>query len=201
MDSTFTYNTAHFTDDARTVIEVYWEKDGVIRTENVLAKKGDVRYEELMTHVNIDQLHDNTYKNIRANDEMYQEDVIRIAKERGLIYDVNTINSNIYKALVEALLAPFDPAKDKEKLFMTKLQIFEVDAIKKSKNKELKKELRKSKTVLDAMELAIQIAKGEPEVEEVVPEPVVETETTNLETLDTHTADYTEQPSPTVDSA
>ena len=107
----------------------------------------------------------------------------------------------MYKALVEALLAPFDPEKDKEKLFMTKLQIFEVDAIKKSKNKELKKELRKSKTILDAFALAIQIAKDEPEVEEVVPEPVVETETTNLETLDTHTADYTEQPSPTVDSA
>ena len=67
--------------------------------------------------------------------------------------------------------------------------------------KELKKELRKSKTILDAFALAIQIAKGEPEVEEVVPEPVVETETTNLETLDTHTADYTEQPNPTVDSA
>ena len=201
MDSTHTYNTAHFTDDARTVIEVYWEKDGVIRTENVIAKKGDVRYEELMTHVNVDQLHENTYKNIRANDEMYQNDVISIAKERGLIYDVNTVNSNIYKALVEALLCPFDPVEDKEKLFMTKLQIFEVDEIKNAKNKKLKSELRKSKTVLDAFAAAIQIAKGEREVVEVVPEPVIETETTNLETLDTHTADYTEQPSPTVDSA
>ena len=130
MDSTHTFNTAHFTDNERTVIEVYWEKDGVIRTENIPAKAGDTRYKNLMTHLNIDQLHENTYKYIRVQDEAYQNDVIVAAKERGLIYDVNSINSNIYKALVETLLAPFDPVEDKEKLFMTKLQIFEVEAIK-----------------------------------------------------------------------
>ena len=141
MDSTHTFNTAHFTDNERTVIEVYWEKDGVIRTENIPAKAGDTRYKNLMTHLNIDQLHENTYKFIRIQDEAYQNDVIRTAKERGLIYDVNSINSNIYKALVEVLLAPFDPIEDKEKLFMTKLQIFEVEAIKTSNKKELKSKL------------------------------------------------------------
>ena len=203
MDSTHTFNTAHFTDNERTVIEVYWEKDGVIRTENIPAKAGDTRYKNLMTHLNIDQLHENTYKFIRIQDEAYQNDVIRTAKERGLIYDVNSINSNIYKALVEVLLAPFDPIEDKEKLFMTKLQIFEVETIKSSTRKDLKSKLRKAKTVLDAFELAIQISKAVPAPVLAVKKkaPVVDTESTNLEMLSTDSAGYTEQPSPTVDSA
>jgi len=192
MDSTHTFNTAHFTDNERTVIEVYWEKDGVIRTENIPAKAGDTRYKNLMTHLNIDQLHENTYKFIRIQDEAYQNDVIRTAKERGLIYDVNSINSNIYKALVEVLLAPFDPIEDKEKLFMTKLQIFEVEAIKTSNKKELKSKLRKSKTILDAFELAIQISKAVPAPVLAVKKkaPVVDIESTNLEMLSTDNADY-----------
>ena len=193
MDSTHTFNTAHFTDNERTVIEVYWEKDGVIRTENIPAKGDDTRYKNLMTHVNIDQLHENTYKFIRIQDEAYQNDVIKTAKERGLIYDVNSINSNIYKALVEILLvAEFDPIEDKEKLFMTKLQIFEVEAIKASSNKDLKSKLRKAKNILDAFELAIQILKDKPASAVVVKKkvPVVDTESTNLEMLSTDNADY-----------
>jgi hypothetical protein len=192
MDSTHTFNTAHFTDNERTVIEVYWEKDGVIRTENIPAKAGDTRYKNLMTHLNIDQLHENTYKFIRIQDEAYQNDVIRTAKERGLIYDVNSINSNIYKALVEVLLAPFDPIEDKEKLFMTKLQIFEVETIKSSTRKDLKSKLRKAKTVLDAFELAIQISKAVPAPVLAVKKkaPVVDIESTNLEMLSTDNADY-----------
>jgi|TARA_B110000240_G_C13312192_1_gene373310 hypothetical protein len=192
MDSTHTFNTAHFTDNERTVIEVYWEKDGVIRTENIPAKAGDTRYKNLMTHLNIDQLHENTYKYIRVQDEAYQNDVIVAAKERGLIYDVNSINSNIYKALVETLLAPFDPVEDKEKLFMTKLQIFEVETIKSSTRKDLKSKLRKAKTVLDAFELAIQISKAVPAPVLAVKKkaPVVDIESTNLEMLSTDNADY-----------
>tara|TARA_B110000977_G_C11060607_1_gene485813 strand:- start:1522 stop:2136 length:615 start_codon:yes stop_codon:yes gene_type:complete len=192
MDSTHTFNTAHFTDNERTVIEVYWEKDGVIRTENIPAKAGDTRYKNLMTHLNIDQLHENTYKYIRVQDEAYQNDVIVAAKERGLIYDVNSINSNIYKALVETLLAPFDPVEDKEKLFMTKLQIFEVETIKSSTRKDLKSKLRKAKTVLDAFEIAIQISKAVPAPVLAVKKKaqVVDIESTNLEMLSTDNADY-----------
>ena len=86
--------TAHFCNNERTTVESYWvTPDGLeTRVEYIEAKEGDPNWENLLTHIDIDALHEATYKQIRAQNEAFKEDVIKIAKERGLIHDLTNLN-------------------------------------------------------------------------------------------------------------
>lgn len=154
--------TAHFVNNERTVVEAFWvTPDGKeTRKEYIEASEEDDTWKNLLKHLTIDQLHENTYKHIREQNQLFEDQVIAIAKERGMIYDVDAINTDIYKAIGSAIFAPFDPEQDKEKLFMYKLQLFEVESIKNSKDKELKSKLRKAKNLLESTRIAIQIVEN-----------------------------------------
>ena len=149
--------TAHFLNNERTTIEVYWATKNDTRVTYVEAKDGDPQYEELLSHIDIDTLHENTYKHIREQNSLFENQVIQIAKERGMIYDIDSINTEIYKAIAAAVFAPFDPVKDKEKLFMFKLQLFEVDEIRECTDKNAKRKIRQAKTILKACQAATDI--------------------------------------------
>ena len=154
--------TAHFTNNERTIVESLWvdPKTNEIREYTLEAVEGNEDWEALLKHVDIDTLHENTYKHIREQNQQFEDQVIRIAKERNMLYDVDAINTDIYKAIGTALFNPFDPEVDKEKLFMYKLELFEIESIKNCKDKELKKELRKAKNLLDATKIAIQMVEN-----------------------------------------
>ncbi len=152
--------TAHFLNNERTTIEVYWATKNDTRVTYVEAKDGDPQYEELLSHIDIDTLHENTYKHIREQNSLFENQVIQIAKERGMIYDIDSINTDVYKAIAAAMFAPFNPEEDKEKLFMFKLQLFEVEQIRDSKDKEAKKKIRQAKTMLTACQAAINVYQG-----------------------------------------
>ncbi len=154
--------TAHFSNNERTIVESYWTTpDGKeTRVEYIEAKEGDTNWENLLTHIDIDSLHEATYKNIRDLDNSYKDQVIQIAKERGMVYDIDSINTDIYKAITAAIFKPFDPEEDKEKLFMFKLQLFELEQIKNNKNKTQKAKLRKSKNIIEALKAAIDIVES-----------------------------------------
>ena len=154
--------TAHFSNNERTIVESYWTTpDGKEkRVEYIEAKEGDPNWENLLTHIDIDSLHEATYKNIRDLDNSYKDQVIQIAKERGMVYDIDSINTDIYKAITAAIFKPFDPEEDKEKLFMFKLQLFELEQIKNNKNKTQKAKLRKSKNIIEALKAAIDIVES-----------------------------------------
>ena len=152
--------TAHFSNNDRTIVESYWvTPDGKeTRVEYIEAKEGDSNWESLLTHMDIDTLHESTYKQIRQQNEAFEDDVIKIGKERGLIYDLTDNNAGVYKMIAHALFQDFNEEEDKERLFMFKLELFELDLVKKSKNRNLKSELRKSKTLLEAVKSAVEIA-------------------------------------------
>lgn len=153
---------AHFSDNERTIVESYWSTpDGKeTRVEYIEAKDGDPNWENLLTHIDIDTLHEATYKNIRDLDNSYKDQVMEIAKERGMVYDIDSINTDIYKAITAAIFKPFNPEEDKEKLFMFKLQLFELEQIKNNKNKTQKAKLRKSKDIIEALKAAIDIVES-----------------------------------------
>ena len=150
---------AYFIDEERTLVECLWVEDSTntVREETIEAREGDVVWENLLKHIDIDTLHEMTFKRIRDLDEAYKDQVVAIAKERGMVYDIDSINTDIYKAIVKSLFTPFDANEDKEKLFMFKLQLFEEDHVKNSTNKALKTKLRKSKNMLEATKAAIEI--------------------------------------------
>lgn len=157
-------STAHFTNNERTEIEVMLfsedstEDDAVLIPYNIEAKDGDADYEWLISKINIDQIHENTFNKFRKENEQYKENIVAVGKEMGLIFDNNGVNSNLYEALVDTLFEPFVEEDMKEKLFVMKLKLFEVEAIKSSKNRELKAKLRKSKDFLSAIKYATMIA-------------------------------------------
>lgn len=151
--------TAHFSNNERTIVEAYWvTPDGKeTRVEYIEAKADDVNWEALLKHIDIDSLHEATYKHIRQQNEAFEDDVIKIAKERGMIYDVDELSSDVYKICTHLLFQEFDEVADKEKLFLYKLQLFEVEAVKECKDAEKKKELRQAKTLIEATKVVISI--------------------------------------------
>ena len=157
-------HTAHFVNNERTEIEVLFlsEKSTndnlVLIPYNIEAKDGDADYEWLISKIDIDQVHENTFNKFRKENEQYKENIVAVGKEMGLIFDNNGVNSNLYEALVDTLFEPFIEKDMKEKLFVMKLKLFEVEAIKSSKNRELKAKLRKSKDFLSAIKYATMIA-------------------------------------------
>jgi len=150
---------AYFINEERTVVESLWEEEstGHVREQVIVAEEDNASWKYLLKYTDIDTLHEMTYKRIKTLDEAYEDQVIEIAKKRGMVYDIDSVNSVVYEAIVKAIFKPFDPTEDKEKLFMFKLQLFEQESIKNSKNKTLKSKLRKSKTVIEAIKAAIEI--------------------------------------------
>ena len=153
---------AYFIDEERTVVESLWEDESTnaIREHTVIAEDGNAAWKNLLEHIDIDTLHEMTFKRIRDLDNEYKDQVIAIAKERGMVYDIDSINTDIYKAIASTLFKPFDPEEDKEKLFMYKLQLFEEDHIKNITSKSQKTKLRKAKNLLEATEIAIELYKN-----------------------------------------
>ena len=157
-------HTAHFINNERTEIEVLFlseestEDHVVLIPYSIEAKEGDADYEWLISKIEIDQIHENTFNKFRKENEEFRENIIATGKEMGLIFDNNGVNSNLYEALVDTLFEPFIEEDMKEKLFVMKLKLFEVEAIKSSKNRELKAKLRKSKDFLSAIKYATMIA-------------------------------------------
>ena len=158
--------TAHFTNNERTMVESYWvTPDGKeIRVEHVEAKEDDIGWRKLLTHINIDALHENTYKHIREQNEALEKAVAIYGKQNR----ISSGSGEIHEELISLLFRSFDKERDKEMLLMTKLKLFEVDEIKKSNNRALKAELRKALTLVDAVKIGLQIA--EESVEESVEE-------------------------------
>ena len=151
---------AYFIDEERTLVECLWmeELTNIVREETIEAKDGDAVWENLLKHIDIDTLHEMTYKRIRDLDEAYKDQVIAIAKERGLIWEIDDIRSNANRLVIPSIFGDFDKENDKEKLFLYKLKLFEVEAIKNSKDAQMKKKLRQAKTIIEAIQVGCNIA-------------------------------------------
>ena len=154
--------TAHFSNNERTIVESYWvTPDGKeTRVEYIEANPDDTAWKKLLTHIDIDSLHENTYRHIREQSAIFEESVIAIAKERNLILDIGSVKSDIYKVICSTLFKPFNSETDKEKLFMYKLQLFETEQIKNSTDRQSKTELRKANSILQATKIAIKIVEN-----------------------------------------
>ena len=148
---------AHFSNNERTTVESFWTDGKVERVEYIEAKEGDPNWENLLTHIDIDTLHEATYQHIKEQNAVFEDSVVKLAKERGLLYGIDELSTDTYKVLSHILFKEFDEEQDKEKLFLYKLQLFEVPAIKKSKSSAKKKKLRQAKNMLEATKIAISI--------------------------------------------
>lgn len=154
------YVNAFFTDDERKTVRSYWSNgDDTQLTEHIIeAKEDDITWQELLKHVTVDEIHDNTWNYIKDSEDAFKESVIAIAQERGYLVNMDDGGtSDFHKIIVDMIFEPHDETIHKEKLFFFKMQLFERDFLKSCTDKELKKNLRKAPSMLEAVKVAIEI--------------------------------------------
>ena len=159
-------STAHFTNNERTEIEVMLfsedstEDDVVLIPFSIEAKDGDADYDWLLSKIDIDQIHENTFNKFRRENEEFREMIIATGKEMELIV-ADSLEGNMHGALFDALFEEYDEEEMKESLFLIKLKVFEMDIIKTSKDRETKAKLRKAKTFIDVVKYTAMLISPE----------------------------------------
>lgn len=151
--------TAYFVDANRQNIEmvVRSEDKKSVFTEITPFDENSEQYKALTKFIPLDELHELTYKKNVDERKQYEENMLRIAKDEGLILENNKIDTKFFNLLVKVIFE--EKSEDKEELFTLKIALFELDKIKNSKNTELKTKLRKAQTIYDTLSVAFELTK------------------------------------------
>lgn len=147
---------AYFIDNERKNIEVLSKsEDGKKAISTIIPwDNNNVSFEALKTVISVDQLHERTHTKKQEERKLFEEQVMRIAKKEGMVFDETKLDATAYSSIVKLL---FSDNKNEDHLFALKLALFEVEKIRDSENKELKNALRQSKTKVDALLNALKI--------------------------------------------
>ena len=151
---------AYFIDNERQNIEILAtseDKKQVFPTI-VPFDENNHMFQALKSRMSVDELHENTYKKKQEERKLFEEQVIRIAKKDGLVFDEFKLDTKFFPTLVKAITENVD---NEDHLFALKLALFELDEIRDSGNTELKSKIRKGKSKIDVMLNALKIMSEE----------------------------------------
>ena len=147
---------AYFIDNDRQNIEILTtseDKKQIIPTI-IPFDENNPSFKELTSVISVDDLHENTYQKKKDEQKIFETKVMEIAKRDGLVVDDERIDQNSFQKLIKAI---FEQGENEDHLFALKLALFELPAIRDSKNDELKKKLRQSKNKIDTLKVAFDI--------------------------------------------
>tara|TARA_Y100001937_G_C7005816_1_gene278658 strand:- start:155 stop:652 length:498 start_codon:yes stop_codon:yes gene_type:complete len=147
---------AYFVDENRTLIEVLYTSLDFKETHSAIIEY-DTKHPDcqaLLEVMSLDDLHESTYNQKKEERKVFEEEAIKIAKKSGLVFDMNRLDTKFYPAMVKSI---FEDSDNEDHLFALKLALFEVEKIRDSKNDDLKKKLRQSKTKSDCLLNALTI--------------------------------------------
>ena len=147
---------AYFIDNERQNIEILAtseDKKQVFPTI-VPFDENNHMFQALKSRMSVDELHENTYKKKQEERKLFEEQVVRIAKKDGLVFDEYKLDTKFYPTLVKAIVENQD---NEDHLFALKLALFEVDKIRDSENTELKTNIRKGKTKVEVLLNALKL--------------------------------------------
>jgi hypothetical protein len=149
--------TAYFVDNERKNIEVLTtSEDKKITLSTIIPfDENFVSFKALTKFITIDQLHELTYKKNKDARELFEKQVIDIAKRDGLLSNLDKVTSDTFPLLVKAIFED----DNTDHLFALKLSLFELNKIKNSTNEEFKKKLRQSQTKIEALQAAFELIK------------------------------------------
>ena len=171
---------AVFTSPERDHIEVIWKDGEEYMTEIVEIDPKYQAYLEVLElgKINFDDIIDMTAERKRIERRDFELAAIKVGQEEGWIpkeqisekvskqggLKIQTekdIREKIYADISDMIFSAEVPKerKVKEFMFMTKLQLFEQQKVKDSKDTKTKSALRKAKTPLEMMELAVKLMK------------------------------------------
>ena len=156
------FYTAYFIDDARENIEV------LLKAPNFDSGKVEVtphviQYDEehpdckdLLELCDLEQLHENTWEKKKIEREDYVMQVKKIAEEEGLIKQiVENVDSDFFILMFDFLLS--NKQEHIDRLFNFKIHLFEQDIVKNCKDEDIKSNIRKAKTPIEAFKYFLQI--------------------------------------------
>ena len=152
----YTFVNARFSNDQRTIVKSFWTDGNETQEQTIEAKDGDANWIDLLTHISIDQLHENTYAYIKATQRAFEATALQIARNKGILKDYKD-KTVINDVMMEILFNKDDSSESKNTLFVFKLKLFELDFIKNCKTRKLKSYLRKAQNIRQALKTAIDI--------------------------------------------
>ena len=139
--------SARFADNEKTIIESSWiDKDGVTAIEVIEAKEGDWMFDQLLTVTTIDLIHENTVKFIRESREAFEDLVKDIAEKDGLTFK-DLAQDEAFDLVIDTITQE----TDSESMFKFKLKMFDAPAVKNCKDRTLKADIRKAKTIAEVI--------------------------------------------------
>ena len=163
---------ADFVNNERTLVESIWwsAKEEVYRTHLVKAEEGNIQWEKFLKHpidesgrcATIDDLMERTYIRNQEAENLRDQMLLRAMDVKDEF--VKETQDNVTKDSMESLLKAIftldcrpesTEDQNKERLFLFKLALFEWDKIGDIQDKELKKNIRKSKNVTEALYHAV----------------------------------------------
>jgi len=139
--------TAHFINNEKTTVASQWEDDkGIVRETVTEAEEGNPDWEEILTHVTIDEIHELTYKNIKDQRKSFEDMVMKIAEAEDLVEASRKTDE--VELIIDIITTD---VIDKEKLFKLKLSLFDMEHVKNSKARANKTALRKAETFVETI--------------------------------------------------
>ena len=170
------FDRCEYTDKDKTTLRIYY-------TNEPGNDQGDTEFNLLETDPSrkfiVDQIYqltdkdeimENTYQRIVAEEAAFKEYAIKIGKEEGYLidpiayYDSESnsakVDTKFYTQSIKLFFGDFDIETQKEDLFVCKLAAFETDIVKNCKDKDLKSKLRKVQTPLEVIETLLEIKKN-----------------------------------------
>ena len=155
------YITASFIDNERKNIEVLLRDD---KNEKLIPHiiQYDTNHpscQELLKIITLDDLHENTHTKVNEQKRDFEKMAMKVAKKMGMVFDQEKVEvtPKFFPVIVQAI---FEDEENEDHLFALKLALFEVERIRDSKDSELKKKLRQSKTKVEVLRAAFDIMDG-----------------------------------------
>jgi len=148
--------TAYFIDNEKTTIEVQTKTEDKksIFTTIIPFDLNNLQYQTLNKTMSLDELHEATHNHHKKESEAFKQEVMRIAKEDGMVIDKEKNDAEFFPTLVKGIIENGD---NEDHLFALKLALFEVEKIRDSENTELKANIRKSKTKVEVLLNALKL--------------------------------------------
>ena len=107
--------TAYFANNERTVAKaIYVNDEGNEVPFVVSAEDGNPQWEKILEKLSLDQLHENTYKYIKQSEEDFKAQVMSIAKDRGMLIDIDERNTDAQKRLLDIIFNPDEDEKQRK---------------------------------------------------------------------------------------
>lgn len=147
---------ANFIDNERTMIEVLYTSHDYKQTHSTVIEydQNHPDCKALLEVMSVDDLHETTYNTKKAERAEFEKTAIEIAKNSGLVLGHDKIDTTFFPIMTKAI---FEEPENEDHLFALKLALFEIKEIRDTKHEELKTNLRKSTTKIEALMFALQI--------------------------------------------